>query len=84
LGANFFFFFIANQGYTQTGSSALLSALIMQLEFPRINFWNNTLFRTFSIFSEGQLWFIPSDVDADLGVPDIMHKLTIGARVYIF
>jgi hypothetical protein len=62
-----------------------MNALIMQLEFPRVTFPKQKLFRTFSLFSEGQLWFVPIDADAAAngGIPIIPHVI-MGLRVYIF
>ena len=90
LGANFSYFnFTDKEGMTQSGSPTWLSALLMQIEFPKISTVESKrkVFRTFSMFTEGQLWFVPKDVD-DSGsskpTPVIMPKIVIGLRMYIF
>ncbi|MDR2542554.1 MAG: hypothetical protein LBC80_03785 [Treponema sp.] len=71
--------------YTQSGKSTWMSALLLQVEFPRITIPDRKNFRTFSLFTEGQLWFVPTDVDADaLKIKTILPKIIMGGRIYIF
>jgi hypothetical protein len=85
LGANFSYFDILEEGYTQSGSATWLSALLLQVEFPKITIPNRKNFRTFSFFTEGELWFVPTDVDAAANdIPVIMPKIITGIRIYIF
>jgi hypothetical protein len=85
VGANFSLFDIRQQGYTQSGKSTWMSALLIQLEFPKITIPKQRFLRTFSLFTEGQLWFVPTDVDADkMGIETIIPHIVIGLRVYIF
>lgn len=84
VGANFSLFDLAEEGYTQSGSSTWMSALLFQIEFPRVTgTWK--YFRTFSLFTEGSLWFVPTDVDAKQNdIPVIMPKIILGIRSYVF
>ena len=85
LGANFSYFDIMQEGFTQSGKSTFLSALLLQIEFPRVTIPKRKNLRTFSFFTEGQLWFVPTDVDADKNnIPVVMPKIILGLRLYIF
>jgi len=85
LGANFSLFDIMQEGHTQSGASTWLSALLLQIEFPRVTIPKRKNLRTFSLFTEGQLWFVPTDVDADKNnIPVVMPKIIMGLRLYIF
>jgi len=99
LGANFSLFDMGNtvnekyspnykgqdEYYTQSGKSTWMSAMLIQLEFPRGTIPKRKYLRTFSLFTEGQLWFVPTDVDADaLGIKTIIPHIIMGLRVYIF
>jgi hypothetical protein len=85
LGANFSLFDLLSQGYTQSGKSTWMSALIGQIEFPRMTFGKRKTFRTFSLFTEGQLWFVPTDVDTSkTGLSTVIPHVIIGVRVYVF
>ncbi|MDR2542653.1 MAG: hypothetical protein LBC80_04290 [Treponema sp.] len=81
LGANFSLFDIAKQGYTQSGKPAWLNAVVMQIEFPKITIPEQKIFKKFSLFTEGQLWFVPTDVDI---VRQTLTKCVMGLRTYIF
>ncbi|MCL2761576.1 MAG: Ig-like domain-containing protein [Treponema sp.] len=85
LGANFSFFDIGNNGYTQSGKSTWMSALLAQVEFPKVTIPKRTFLRTFSLFTEGQLWFVPTDVNADnYKIETVIPHITVGLRAYIF
>jgi hypothetical protein len=85
IGANFSLFDLMKEGYTQSGESTWLSALLMQIEFPKVTIPKRKSLRTFSLFTEGQLWFVPTDVKAsDLGIKVIIPHIIMGLRVYIF
>ncbi|MDR3020972.1 MAG: neuraminidase, partial [Treponema sp.] len=80
LGANFSLFSIA-----QSGSETWLSALLLQIEFPKMTIPKQKAFRTYSFFTEGQLWFVPTDVDAEANeIPVVLPKVVIGFRIYVF
>jgi hypothetical protein len=93
IGANFSLFdafSTENSGYpgttyTQSGTPTWMSALLLQIEFPKVTIPKRTNFRTFSLFTEGQLWFVPTDVNAEeLGIETILPKVIMGVRMYIF
>jgi len=93
LGANFSYFDAFStennkypgKTYTQSGSPTWMSALLLQLEFPKVSIPKKKKFRTFSLFTEGQLWFVPTDVDAAKNdIPVIVPHVIMGLRMYIF
>ena len=85
VGANFSLFDVNRQGYTQSGNPTWISAVVAQVEFPRVTIPNRTLLRTFSLFTEGQLWFVPTDMDAAmLNIRTVIPSVVMGLRMYIF
>jgi len=71
--------------YTQSGSSTWMSALLLQIEFPKVTIPKRKSLRTFSLFTEGQLWFVPTDVDAEANnIPVVIPHIIMGLRLYIF
>jgi hypothetical protein len=85
MGANFSLFDFAGEGYTQSGNPTWMSALLAQIEFPRVTLPKRSLLRTFSLFTEGQLWFVPTDVNAKKNNLDVVKPhLIVGLRMYIF
>jgi hypothetical protein len=85
LGANFSIFDLAHEGYTQSGKSTWLAAVLGQIEFPKVTIHKRSFLRTFSFFTEGQFWFVPTDVDADSqGIKTVIPHIVLGLRVYIF
>jgi hypothetical protein len=93
VGANFSYFdafstenpVFPGTTYTQSGSPTWMSALLVQLEFPKVSIPKRKNFRTFSLFTEGQLWFVPTDVDAAANdVPVMVPHVIMGVRLYIF
>jgi len=85
LGANFSLFDLGSEGYTQSGTPTWMSALLFQVEFPRMTIPKIKAMRTYSIFTEGQLWFVPTDVDASaLGIDIVIPHITVGFRMYVF
>jgi hypothetical protein len=84
-GANFSLFDLASEGYTQSGDPPWMSALLVQMEFPKVTIPKRKNFRTFSLFTEGQLWFVPTDVPAkDYGLNIVIPHVIMGLRMYIF
>lgn len=82
VGANFSLFM-----ETQSGSPQMLSAVLVQLEFPRITVAKNRAFRTFSFYTEFQLWFAPTDVDTSgitKEVATFIPHITGGLRFNVF
>lgn len=77
IGANFSYFI-----ETQSGSPTMMSAMIMQLEFPKVKIKR---FKTFAFYTELQLWFTPTDVDTSVvSVPTTIFHVTGGLRFNIF
>ena len=79
LGANFSRF-----SETGSGDAQILSAGLVQLEFPRVNFKKRTIFSTVSFYTEGQLWFIPTDVSSDENIQSLVPQVSFGVRVNVF
>jgi hypothetical protein len=87
LGANFSMFDVGQQGYTMSGKASWLSAVLAQIEFPKVTIPKRTNFRTFSLFTEGQFWFVPTDVDVGSTSQEIwtiIPHIVLGLRMYIF
>ena len=63
------------------GKSQILSAALMQLEFPRMTFKDLSYFRTWSFYMEPQLWFIPSDVNVG---NSLLFNFALGIRTSVF
>ena len=78
VGAQFNYF-----SQTNSGSGQILSAVLGQLEFPRVHISEIKAFSTFSMYYEYSLWFIPSDV-AGVGIKKFVQQGSIGLRVNIF
>jgi hypothetical protein len=84
LGANFSLFDLGNEGYSSNGPT-WMSALIAQVEFPKVTIPKQKIFRTFSLYTEGQLWFVPTDVDKTVhNVSTTIFHMVVGVRVYVF
>jgi hypothetical protein len=80
LGANFSLF-----TETQSGSPTWMTAFLGQLEFPRVTINQWKYLRSFSFYTEFQLWFVPTDANArERGIPVLVPHATLGLRYYIF
>ncbi|MBP5283476.1 MAG: hypothetical protein J6Y93_02290 [Treponema sp.] len=79
LGANFSRFSESGAGKAQ-----ILSAVLGQIEFPRITFAKQKMFRTIAFYTEGQLWFIPSDVAGSDDIKSVVPQISFGIRVNVF
>ncbi|MBR1537556.1 MAG: hypothetical protein IJ630_11525, partial [Treponema sp.] len=68
------------------GKAQILSAGLLQIEFPRVTFAKQKMFRTIAFYTEGQLWFIPSDVSGSetAEVKSIVPQISFGLRVNVF
>ena len=85
IGANFSLFDISHKDLTPSKEPTWMSALLVQVEFPRVKIPKRKNFRTFSLFTEGQLWFVPTDVPASqYGIDVIIPHVIMGLRLYIF
>lgn len=84
IGANFSYF-------TESGAkdkdgktvSQVLSAVLMQVEFPRITLEKNKYFKSWAFYAEPQLWFIPSDVASD-DAKKLVYTTSFGIRTSVF
>ncbi len=80
LGANFSYF-----SESQSGKGQMLSSILLQLEFPRITIPEQDVFSTFSFYTEGQLWFIPTDVkNTTIKIQSVVPRISIGLRANVF
>lgn len=72
---------------TQSGKPQVLSALLAQIEFPRVKLPKKKYFRSFSFFTEGQLWFVPTDVSSDTKrtvIKSAIPHIHFGVRADVF
>lgn len=80
LGADFSWF-----SETASGKPQILAAVLAQIEFPRVTFKKAKAFRTISLYSEFQLWFIPTDVSGGaVDIKNMVFQFSEGIRVNIF
>lgn len=80
IGANFSMF-----SETQSGTPQILSAVLTQIEFPRVTIPKRTTFKTFSAYTELQLWFIPTDVNStEVNINSVIPHITGGVRLNVF
>jgi hypothetical protein len=79
LGANFTYVTQSGAKVEFTDKGLILAAVIAQLEFPIIKIKSWSMFNTYSLYTEYQLWFISSDVSAG-----VENKLSFGLRVGLF
>ena len=83
LGANFSVF-----TETQKGKPQVLAAMLAQIEFPRIRLpkKNMRYFRSFALYTEGQLWFIPTDVSSGSASAKrgVLPHISVGLRFDVF
>lgn len=77
LGANFSYFTMTEDNYSFTTDGVILGSILGQWEFLRYTAPENTSFHTYSLYTEGSLWFISSDVEAGL-VPRLSFGMRIG------
>ena len=79
VGANFTRF-----NESGSGKAQILSAGLFQLEFPRVTFSRQKMFRTIAFYTEGQLWFIPTDVSSEEDIKSLVPQISFGLRVNVF
>ena len=79
LGADFSYFTETNSGKPQ-----ILSAIIGQLEFPKVKLQNVKAFSSFAVYTEGSLWFIPTDVSSSVNIKNLIPQIGLGVRTNIF
>ena len=79
LGAEFAWFDTTNSGRAQ-----ILSAVLGQLEFPKVKIPNVKMFSTFSLYTEVSMWFIPTDVSSEVKIKNLIPQVALGIRTNIF
>ena len=83
LGANFSVF-----TQTQKGTPQVLAAMLAQIEFPRVKLSKKKMkyFRSFAVYTEGQLWFIPTDVSegSSSKIKGVRPHISVGFRLDVF
>lgn len=81
IGAQFSWFDKTSSGKTQA-----LSALLGQLEFPKVKLKNAKMFSSFALYTEFSLWFIPTDVatNGETEIQNLIPQFAIGLRTNIF
>ena len=80
VGANFTRF-----NETGSGKPQILSALLAQVEFPKVTFPNMKMFSTFSLYTEVSLWFIPTDVQGGaVDINNMVPQISEGIRFNVF
>ena len=83
LGANFSVF-----TETQKGKPQVLAAMLAQIEFPRVKLPKKKVkyFRSFAVYTEGQLWFVPTDVSGGSAsaIKGVIPHISVGLRFDVF
>ena len=81
VGANFTRF-----NESASGEAQILSALLAQVEFPKVTFPQLKMFSTFSLYTEFSLWFIPTDVisSGSESIKNLVPQISEGIRVNLF
>ena len=68
---------------TNSGKEQILSSLLAQIEFPKVKLQNVKMFSSFSLYTEGSLWFIPTDVSGS-NIKSLIPQIAVGFRTNIF
>ena len=68
---------------TNSGKEQILSSLLAQIEFPKVKLQNVKMFSSFSMYTEGSLWFIPTDVSG-ADIKSLIPQIALGFRANIF
>ncbi len=76
VGANFSYFTMSDTEIRFTSDGLVLGAMVGQYEFAKFDITKWKAFRSFSFYTEGQLWFISSDIEGGL-VPRIAFGMRI-------
>ena len=87
IGADFSWFSSSGrpvEGQKDTGK--FVSALVGQLEFPRVTFKKAKAFSSFAAYTECAVWVFPTDIQSTSAqkVPTIIPKVSFGLRTNIF
>ena len=84
IGANFSYFTDSGASVS-TGEKVaqVLSAALLQVEFPKVTFASMKRFKTWSMYYEPQVWFIPSDVGG-ADAKKYVFTFSVGIRTSVF
>ena len=70
---------------TASGEPQILSAILAQVEFPKVTFPNMKCFSSFSLYTEFALWFIPTDVSSSGdSIQNMVPQIAEGIRLSVF
>ncbi len=84
IGANFAYFNQSGASIAaQTYNTSILTAALMQIEFPRMTFQDWKYFKTWAVYLEPSVWFIPSDV-VSANIQTVVPTFSIGLRTSVF
>ena len=78
VGASFKYF-----NESASGKGQMLSAVISQIEFPRMSFPKWKCFKVLSAYTEFQLWFIPTDTTG-VQISRVVFQTSFGFRANVF
>ncbi len=78
VGANFSYFTMSEDEIGFTDDGLVLGGVVGQLEFPIMQVESWRAFNVYSLYTEGQLWFISSDIQGG-----VETKLSFGVRVQL-
>jgi hypothetical protein len=76
VGANFSYFTMSEDSVAFTDAGLVLAGMVAQLEFARFKIPGWRLASTYGLYTEYQLWFISSDVEAGTA-----SRLSFGLRI---
>ncbi len=79
IGANFSYVTNSGSAIAFTDKGLIIGGVVGQLEFPIVKLKSWPLFRTYSLYTEYQLWFISSDISAGF-----VSRMAFGARIGLF
>ncbi|MFW5744407.1 MAG: hypothetical protein ACOC2D_14115, partial [Spirochaetota bacterium] len=79
IGANFSYFTMSENEIAFTDEGLVLAGMVAQLEFPIVTLADLAVFNTYSLYTEAQLWFISSDVEAGTA-----FRMSFGIRADVF
>lgn len=79
VGAKFSYFTMSDTGISFSTPGVILGSVLGQIELIKYRVPDLSMFNTYSLYAEGSLWFISSDVQAG-----VVPRYSLGARIGIF
>lgn len=79
VGATFSYFTMSDNGFSLSGQGVVLGSIIGQMELIKYTIPDLSMFNTYSLYIEGSLWFISSDIQAG-----VVPRYSIGTRIGVF